>query len=139
MRTEATRAKRSNGFSLIELMVVVAIIAILASIAYPSYSEYLVKTRRAAGTSCLLEQAQFMERYYSTNMGYTGAALPATACTSDLVDHYAFAFSVGPTATAFTVAATPKGTQLSQDTSCGTLSITQTGKKEASGGGSSCW
>src|SRR3546814_7599636 len=69
-----------RGFTLIELMVVVAIIAILASIAYPAYTDYIVKTRRSAGAACLLEQAQFMERYYTTNMGYSSAALPATAC-----------------------------------------------------------
>src|SRR3546814_14075757 len=69
-----------RGFTLIELMVVVAIIAILASIAYPAYTDYIVKTRRSAGAACLLEQAPFMERYYTTNMGYSSAALPATAC-----------------------------------------------------------
>jgi type IV pilus assembly protein PilE len=128
---------RNQGFTLIELMVVVAIIAILASIAYPAYKDYVVKTRRSAGTACLLEQAQFMERYYSTNMGYSGAALPSTACTSDLSQHYAFAFSAGPTATAFTVAATPQGAQAAQDSLCGTLSIDQKGTKSPTTTG--CW
>lgn len=128
---------RNQGFTLIELMVVVAIIAILASIAYPSYIDYVVKTRRSAGSACLLEQAQFMERYYSTNMGYSGAALPTTACTSDLSQHYAFAFSVGPTATAFTLTATPKGAQAAKDTLCGTLSIDQKGTKTPTTTG--CW
>ncbi|MGV8921973.1 MAG: type IV pilin protein [Thermomonas sp.] len=130
---------RNQGFTLIELMVVVAIIAILASIAYPAYSEYVVKTRRSAGAACLLEQAQFMERYYSTNMGYSGAALPDTACTSDLSEHYAFAFPVGddPTATAFTVTATPQGAQATNDTTCATLSIDQKGTKLPTTAG--CW
>src|SRR3546814_14278566 len=89
-----------RGFTLIELMVVVAIIAILASIAYPAYTDYIVKTRRSAGAACLLEQARFMERYYTTNMGYSSAALPATACRPELRAHYPFDFSAGPAAAA---------------------------------------
>ena len=128
---------RNTGFTLIELMVVVAIIAILASIAYPSYIDHVVKTRRAAGTACLLEQAQYMERYYTTNMGYAGAALQTTACTAELTDHYTFAFTAGPTATAFTLAATPQGAQATGDTLCGTLSIDQKGTKTPATAG--CW
>src|SRR3546814_13283237 len=98
-----------RGFTLIELMVVVAIIAILASIAYPAYTDYIVKTRRSAGAACLLEQAQFMERYYTTNMGYSSAALPTTACRTELSAHYSFAFSAGPAAATYTLTATPQG------------------------------
>src|SRR3546814_8292194 len=96
-----------GGFTLIELMVVVAIIAILASIAYPAYTDYIVQTRRSAGAACLLEQAQFMERYYTTNMGYSSAAQPTTACRTELRAHYTFAFSAGPPAAHCTLEATP--------------------------------
>ena len=137
MNTGGFMQSRNTGFTLIELMVVVAIIAILASIAYPSYVDHVIKTRRAAGTACLLEQAQWLERYYSTNMGYSGAGLATTACTTDLTDHYGFAFSAGPTATTFIVTATPKGAQATGDTLCGTLSIDQKGTKSPTTAG--CW
>src|SRR3546814_6068541 len=100
-----------RGFTLIELMVVVAIIAILASIAYPAYTDYIVKTRRSAGAACLLEQAQFMERYYTNNMGYSSAALQATACRTELSAHYSFDFSAGPAAGTYTRPATQQGSQ----------------------------
>ncbi|MFT3669119.1 MAG: type IV pilin protein [Pseudoxanthomonas sp.] len=129
--------KRSAGFTLIELMVALAVMAILAAIAYPSYTGQIMKTRRSAGAACLMEQAQFMERYYSTNMGYAGAVLPATACTNDLNDHYTFAFSAGPDATSYTLAATPQGQQADRDSQCATMSINERGTKTVSGSHSS--
>src|SRR3546814_1730720 len=69
-----------------------------------------------------------MERYYTTNMGYSSAALPTTACRTELSAHYSFAFSAGPAAATYTLAATPQGSQASQD-SCGTLTINQAGTK----------
>ncbi|KRA52077.1 pilus assembly protein PilE [Pseudoxanthomonas sp. Root630] len=129
--------KRSEGFTLMELMIAIAVVGILAAIAYPSYTGQVTKTRRSAAAACLLERAQFMERYYSTNMGYTGAALPAAACATELGTHYTFAFSAGPTATTYTLAATPQGGQASNDTQCATLSINERGTKSVSGSYSS--
>lgn len=126
--------KTQTGFTLIELMVVVAIIAIIASIAYPSYADYVVRSRRAAGAACLMEMAQFMERYYTTNMGYTGAALPNnSACVQETAQHYGYALSGAVAANAFILQATPIGAQASKDGECGTLSINQASVKSVSG------
>ena len=70
---------RQQAFTLIELMIVVAIIGILASIAYPNYQDSVKKSRRADAKAALLGLANAMERYYTENNTYLGAA--GTAAT----------------------------------------------------------
>lgn len=126
----------SQGFTLIELMVVVAIIAILAGIAYPSYIEHVKKTRRSAAAACLTERAQYMERFYTSNMAYdkdtnnVAVSIPDTACKSDSSPYYNFNNPPSNlSSTTYTVTATPIGSQASD--SCGTLSLNQAGTKLA--------
>lgn len=130
-----------RAFSLIELMIVVAVIGILAAIAYPNYQEYLIKSRRAVATGCLLELAQFMERHYTTHMSYAGAVLPDTACRTELAGFYNFGYAEdGLTASTYQLEAIPQGRQTA-DATCGTLRIDHTGARSAtgSGGASVCW
>lgn len=130
-----------GGFTLIEVMIVVAIVAILAAVAHASYSNHITKTRRAAGASCVLEVAQFMERYYTTNLSYLNADLPKNQCRNDLAEHYTLELD-GLSASTYTVRAVPIGPQLQRDEKCGTLSIDQAGTKGKTGSATSvgeCW
>ncbi|MCL1532320.1 prepilin-type N-terminal cleavage/methylation domain-containing protein [Xanthomonas nasturtii] len=126
-----------KGFTLLELMIVVAIVAILAAIATAGYSPYVIKSRRAAAASCLLERAQLMERYYTTRLTYAGA--PAPAACDELTNFYGIQFFADPTARAYVIQAVPTARQ--SDAKCGTLSIDQKGARGASGtdGPSKCW
>jgi type IV pilus assembly protein PilE len=135
------RVIRSRGFTLIELMIVVAIIAILAAIAYPTYVNYITKTRRAAATACLSEYANYMERFYTTNLRYdqdvsTGTALttpPVLDCAaqSQTGQYYSYTFAAAPplSQTAFKIIATPLVIQSTRDTTCGILGIDQAGQR----------
>ncbi len=126
---------KPKGFTLIEVMITVAIVGLLAAIAYPSYQSHVIKTRRAQAKACLMELAQWMERYYTTHMSYAGATLPTTQCQSDLTGYYTFALDTTPTATAFTLAAEAQGVQAAKDASCTSLKLTYTGEKSPEG----CW
>lgn len=137
-----------SGFTLIELMIAVLVIAVLMGIAYPSYQNHVIKTRRAAASACMLEAAQFMERFYTTNLRYStdiagnAVALPATQCASDIAIHYTIRLAAGTGATAYSIEGVPRGQQASKDTKCGTLSINQAGTKSVSNTGTSvgeCW
>lgn len=150
------RVLRSRGFTLIELMIVVVIIAILAAIAVPSYINYITKTRRNAATACLSEYANYMERYYTTNLRYdqdtSGNKLAIKDvqldCTaqSQTGPWYSYAFAAKePTQSTYKILATPLNAQLTRDTQCGVLGIDQTGQRFAASGSSApdvvtaCW
>ncbi|SFU94309.1 type IV pilus assembly protein PilE [Polaromonas sp. YR568] len=135
--------KNNRGFTLIELMVVVAVIGLLSAIAIPSYQSYTARSNRSAGKSTLLEAAQFMERYRSSNFKYVDASNNAPALPSRLqispaqgTKRYDIALSA-VTATGFTLTATPSGWV---DNVCGNLTLNNLGVKGQSiGDAASCW
>ena len=139
---EVGNRRQIAGFTLLELMITVAIVAILSTIAYASYTNQVVKSRRAAAANCLQERAQFMERYYTTNMTYLGAPAPAQ-CGPDINAFYNVAFNGTPDAKTFVIQAVPQGAQDSGDAKCKTLGINAQGARTASGTAAStpveCW
>ena len=130
----------STGFTLIEVMIVVVIVAVLAAIALPAYQGSVMKTWRNKATACLTAMAQGMERRFTTALSYEGPAaapqqLPPNSCTTEdgMAQRYAFDFTADPTATQFTLRATPQGDQAARDTGCAILTIDETGVRTASG------
>ncbi len=126
-------AKNSaSGFSLIELLIVIAIVGILAAVAYPSYTSYVIKTKRADGTFGLLEAVQAMERCKSTKFTYAGCTLSGQQTLSP-EKHYNIALDPAPTASSFTIVATPQGAQ-TNDTECASMSIDHLGNQTSTPG-----
>ncbi|MDU8545890.1 type IV pilin protein [Pseudomonas syringae group sp. J248-6] len=128
----------SRGFTLIELMIVVAIVGILAAIAYPSYTEYVKRTQRSAIASLLSEQTQALERFYSRSNSSTYV----NATVSGGNSYYTIVLV--PTATDFTLTATPIAGTLMAGDKCGSFVITSTGARSNTGATSGvttkdCW
>ena len=66
--------RKTQGFSLVELLAAVAIVGVISAIAYPSYLDQVQGSRRTECAAALTSLANAMERHYTVNGSYLGAA-----------------------------------------------------------------
>jgi type IV pilus assembly protein PilE len=131
---------RVKGFTLIELMLVVAIIGILFAVAIPSYQSYVMKAKRAAAVTAVLELGSRQARYYTRQNAYTASmtvlGYPADPTPIDGAYNLSTTLTEGG---GFTAKAVPFGKQATDV--CGTFTYTDIGKKGQTGTGSlkECW
>ncbi|TAN53116.1 MAG: type IV pilin protein [Methylococcaceae bacterium] len=145
--------KKTSGFTLIELMITVVIIGILAAIAYPGYQQHLMKTRRADAEGALLQNANFLERYFTEQSCYrnradndpnaceSGDGLPSLPVTQSPADNPAYELSIQASVsdgTSYTLQAMPIPGSTQENDACGTLTYSNTGVKSADLS-SGCW
>lgn len=108
-------ARRSGGFTLIEMMIVVAVIAILSAVALPSYREYIRRGSREATQSQLVEMSGIQEKIflnsnaYSSNVGtaYTGNSSGGLGATGGKSLDGRYTISASVTGSTFVLTATP--------------------------------
>ncbi len=152
MNHQFTPAGRQLGMTLLELMIVVAIISMVAAFAYPSYTDYVVNTKRTAATTALLRIADRQQQFFMDNKSYSNdltalgfAANPliigddgVSVAAGDADSVYTISLS-NVAAITYTITAAPLYGQLSRDTKCGSLTLTQAGSRGNSAGGDDCW
>ncbi|WP_305856307.1 type IV pilin protein [Balneatrix alpica] len=144
---------KQQGFTLIEAMIVVAIVGILAAIAYPSYQRHVQDSRRADAATVLMQQAMQMQRHYSNNFSYLGAATGGAntgAPTGRFIqapldvpaaDSFYTITINAATQQTYTLWAAPRGAQANDR--CGTLTLNEQGVKGVINGNgqavADCW
>ena len=129
-RSPPRAARRTHGFTLVELMITISVIAILASVAWPSYEGYMRRSKRATAQSALMTIANREQAYLLDLRSYTSSlAALSFAPPQELRDDYAFAVVVDNAASPRTFLAT--ATPLNQQASNGELplTVTQSGER----------
>ena len=161
MKIEAIKIKNNShsrwvkqqAFTMIELMVAMAIVGIMSAIAIPSYQQYVMKSRRVAAITTLLDMASREERFYTSqntysilpsDIGYgTGTSVPSPSAANNYYTVSVATASVTCGITScYTLQAVPvAGSTQAKDAECGTFTYTSTGIKSQTGTGSlkSCW
>ena len=115
------RMTLNKGFTLIELLIAIAIVGIIAAVAYPSYQDSVTKSRRTDAQAALMGFAQAMERFYTTEGTYAGAATsgadtgsPTIFSTTSPLDNSSVYYNLkieSASATAYVIGAEPVNTQ----------------------------
>ena len=144
--------RSQSGVTLIELLIAIVLVSIIAASAYPSYTQYVVRAKRTAGKSALLQVADRQQQYFMDNKRYANSLTTLgyqenPFMVGDDGDYLAMgdtdrAYMIAmaaPTPTSYTLVAIPQMMMASKDLNCAVLFLLSTGQKGSTGGGDRCW
>jgi type IV pilus assembly protein PilE len=127
------QARRSAGFTLIELMISIVIVSVLTAVAIPSYKTFIRKGYRASAQAAMMDIANREEQFLLANRAYADrAAIVASGfgLPADVARAYTFDIAVDNGAVpTFLISFTAIGEQLSD----GNLTLNSAGVKGPAG------
>lgn len=131
------KMKMFNGFTLVELLITVAIVAILAAVAFPSYTDFVARSNRTEAQRELLRIANLQEQFFVDTRAYT-SNMTKLGLGNDpfITENGYYSIDAALANGGFVLTATALAPQSTNDSSCLTLSVNETGKKLPA---SACW
>lgn len=129
------RRKQESGFTLTELMIVVVVLAVISAVAIPSYRENVRKARRAEVRGLMIQNSQFMERFFTENSRYdrringTAVALPVLQSPQSGDALYTISLTPAAGQTTYTIRADPVAGKSMAGDACGSFTVTNLGVK----------
>ncbi len=143
---------KQSGVTLIELLIAIVLVAIISASAYPSYTQYVVRAKRTAGKSVLLQVADRQQQYFMDNKRYATSLTTLGYQENPFmvgddgdyvvmgdVDRVYMIAMAAPTPTSYVLIAIPQMMMASKDNQCAILFLLNTGQKGSTGGGDRCW
>ncbi|MCD9545040.1 prepilin-type N-terminal cleavage/methylation domain-containing protein [Photobacterium carnosum] len=122
---------KQKGVTLIEMLIVVAVIGVLTAIAYPSYQSHVLKGHRtqAMGDMIMIQLAMEDKRTggkaYSDFNDHTHTEIETDLC-GNCANGERYSYNISASDATYTITATPKIVQESDE--CSELKLNQTSK-----------
>ena len=127
-----SRSRTDVGFTLTELMITVAVLGILVGIAVPNYRQYVIRGKRSAAQSVMMDIANREQQFLLANRRYADkATLESNGFTlpSDVRENYTWDVTLGAGARpSFVITFTGIGAQAA-DNSPQPLTLSSSGEK----------
>jgi type IV pilus assembly protein PilE len=120
-----------RGFTLTELLITVAVLSILVGIAVPNYRQYVIRGKRSAAQSVMMDIANREQQFLLANRRYADkATLESNGFTvpAEITQNYTWNVTASLDPPSFVITFTGIGTQAA-DNSPGPLTLNSTGQK----------
>lgn len=127
-----SRSTTNRGFTLTELLITVAVLSILVGIAVPNYRQYVIRGKRSAAQSVMMDIANREQQFLLANRRYADKATLESnglSVPAEVRENYTWDISLGTgSRPSFVITFTGVGTQAA-DNSPQPLTLSSSGEK----------
>jgi type IV pilus assembly protein PilE len=126
-----SRIRTDRGFTLTELLITVAVLSILVGIAVPSYRQYIIRGKRSAAQSVMMDIANREQHFLLANRRYADKATLESngySVPAEVSENYAWNVTTNLNPPSFVITFTGIGAQAT-DNSPQPLTLSSSGEK----------